>query len=107
MRAELVERAALEEQLTVAMANAELTMHLQPIVTPGLVPIEAEALVRWQRPDGTLVPPAAFIPAAESSDLIIDIGRWGLADAASRLARLSRDPTIRTAACRERVCPDV
>src|SRR3546814_12766395 len=70
-------------------------MHLQPIVTPGLVPSEAEALVRWQRPDGTLVPPAAFIPAAESSDLIIDIGRWVLADAASRLARWSRDPMLR------------
>src|SRR3546814_17354808 len=76
MRAELVERDALEERLTVALANAELTMPLQPIVTPGLVHIQDEALLRCHLPEGTLVPPAPYIPATQSRRPLLTTRHW-------------------------------
>jgi EAL domain-containing protein (putative c-di-GMP-specific phosphodiesterase class I) len=47
-----------------------------------------EALIRWHRPGGETVPPDVFIPIAEQSDLIIDIGRWVLGQSLRDLASL-------------------
>ena len=62
-------------------------MHYQPKVRvrDGAV-IEAEALVRWQRPGHGLVPPGSFLPLAESSGLIVAIGRWVLVEACRQAA---------------------
>lgn len=62
--------AELEE----AVRERQITVHYQPILDlhDGRC-IGAEALARWQRPDGTLVPPAHFIPLAERSGLILPI----------------------------------
>jgi len=49
-----------------------------------------EALVRWRRSDGTLVPPDWFIPIAEQSHLIVEMGRWVAAQACEDLVRLHR-----------------
>jgi sensor c-di-GMP phosphodiesterase-like protein len=59
-----------------AIHAGELVPHYQPIVdlTTARV-VSAEVLVRWRKPDGTVVQPAAFIPLAESSGLIIDLTR--------------------------------
>jgi sensor c-di-GMP phosphodiesterase-like protein len=59
-----------------AIHAGELVPHYQPIVdlTTARV-VSAEVLVRWRKPDGTLVPPAQFIPLAESSGLILDLTR--------------------------------
>jgi EAL domain-containing protein (putative c-di-GMP-specific phosphodiesterase class I) len=46
-----------------------------------------EALVRWQRPGHGLIPPDAFIPVAETSSLVCDLGRWALAEATRQLVR--------------------
>ncbi len=48
-----------------------------------------EALIRWNRPGHGLVGPGCFIPAAEASTLICDIGRWALKEATRQLARWS------------------
>lgn len=62
------------KEITDALANDEFIFYYQPKVsmltgeTCG-----AEALIRWQRPDGTLIPPAAFIPIAESTGFINEI----------------------------------
>ncbi|HEX4777850.1 MAG TPA: EAL domain-containing protein, partial [Acidimicrobiia bacterium] len=89
--ADLVQRADVEERLRAALAGDELVLHYQPVVSPDLARVGAEALVRWQRADGELVPPGSFIPIAERSDLVIDIGRWALRTACAQLAAWGDD----------------
>ena len=69
------------------MDRDELRLHYQPIVTlqHGEV-IGVEALIRWQHPRRGLIGPVEIIPAAESSGLIIDIGRWVLLTACRQMA---------------------
>jgi diguanylate cyclase (GGDEF)-like protein len=71
--------AQVEADLRDAIANDEFQLHYQPLVdaTSGEI-VAVEALARWQRPDGTSVSPALFIPIAEETGLINAIGRWVL-----------------------------
>jgi EAL domain-containing protein (putative c-di-GMP-specific phosphodiesterase class I) len=67
--------AALAEELAGAAGRGELRVHYQPIVDIGTgTPSGFEALVRWQHPTRGLVPPLDFIPVAERTGLIYDIG---------------------------------
>ena len=54
--------------------------------------IGAEALLRWQSTDGTLVSPASFIPLAEETGLILPLGLWVLETACAQLAAWARTP---------------
>lgn len=74
MMAALVERTELEAGLRLAVDRGQITVHYQPILSArhgGVVKVEA--LARWER-DGELVPPQQFIPVAEHSGLILEIG---------------------------------
>ncbi|HET7489660.1 MAG TPA: EAL domain-containing protein [Acidimicrobiales bacterium] len=88
MRSEVVDQTGLESDLHHALARGELSLRYQPIVdleTGRLV--GAEALARWNHPVRGLVPPAEFIPLAEWSSLIVDLGRWVLHEACSKAKR--------------------
>nr|WP_179756742.1 EAL domain-containing protein [Kineococcus aurantiacus] len=88
LRHELAVQATTEEALRRALLEGELVLHYQPVldlVTGRTASVEA--LVRWDRPGHGLVPPDAFIPAAERSDLICDLGRWALAAALEQLTQ--------------------
>ncbi len=85
-------RSEILLQLRRAIRDEEFELHFQPIYdlrTSCIV--EAEALIRWRQADGTLVSPGQFIPVAEGTDLIIDIGEWVFRRVVQVLQGLARD----------------
>ena len=77
MDAQVRERVALEADLHRALQNNQLFLMYQPTVDlrTGAV-IGTEALLRWRHPQRGMIPPAVFIPIAEDSGLILEIGHW-------------------------------
>jgi diguanylate cyclase (GGDEF)-like protein/PAS domain S-box-containing protein len=76
------------ERLQEALENNEFRLHYQPKVNMrnGQV-VGAEALIRWQHPEQGLLAPGIFLPLAEESDLIIDIGEWVLREALKQMGQ--------------------
>ena len=94
MLSALLERTQLEAGLRAAVDSGEIVVHYQPIVSSRLgTVVKVEALARWER-DGALVPPEQFIPTAERSGLIVEIGTEVLLRGCTELkAWLAADPT--------------
>ena len=76
---EVIRRLQLELDLGRAVENDELRVHYQPLVDLNTTEmVGVEALMRWVHPDRGVVMPGDFIPAAESTGLIVGMGKWML-----------------------------
>ncbi|HNF65353.1 MAG TPA: EAL domain-containing protein [Plasticicumulans sp.] len=85
--AQVLERVGLEFELRRALERGQLAMHYQPIVALADDRIVAcEALMRWQHPELGAVAPDRFIPIAEETGLIAELGAWALASACAQAA---------------------
>ena len=91
MNARLRERFGLERALRQALERNELSVEYQPSFDlQTLRPVSLEALIRWRTADGTFIPPSRFIPIAEQSGLIVDIGDWVLRTVCLQLSEWQR-----------------
>lgn len=76
-------RRDLEVGLASAIADRQLSLHFQPIVQmkhPQRI-VAFEALLRWTLPDGSTIAPMEFVPVAERTGAIVEIGQWALRQA--------------------------
>jgi diguanylate cyclase (GGDEF)-like protein len=80
-------RAALESDMRHAIAEKQFCLHYQIQIDSEYRPLGAEALIRWIHPERGMISPAQFIPIAEESSLILDIGHWLLETACRQLAQ--------------------
>lgn len=94
MQQEMLQQIETENNLRDAIANNELMQYYQPILdTETEELIGVEALVRWQH-KGQFVSPDVFIPLAERSKLIIDLGRWVIDKAIAQLAEFNQQSSL-------------
>jgi diguanylate cyclase (GGDEF)-like protein len=91
----IVYRGQIESELRAALASAEgLEVHYQPLYCDtGRRLTGFEALVRWRHPERGMISPAQFIPIAEQTGLIIELGEWVLGQAC-RVSALRPDVTM-------------
>jgi diguanylate cyclase (GGDEF)-like protein/PAS domain S-box-containing protein len=91
MDQQIRDRRVLHQELSVAIKNGELSLYFQPQARSGQTVdvseiIGFEALARWHHPVRGFVPPSDFIPLAEESGLIVEMGEWILREACREAA---------------------
>ncbi len=83
------ERMVIENDLRVALKENQLLLHFQPQVDiESLTVVGFEALIRWNHPEKGMISPVKFIPVAETTGQIVEIGEWVLWESCRFLAKL-------------------
>lgn len=94
LREARVRRLSVEDELRGALRQGQLEVFYQPVFYRPDRMVQRiaglEALVRWRKPDGSVLLPGAFISVAEESGLITDLDRWVLAEACRQVAAWQR-----------------
>jgi diguanylate cyclase (GGDEF)-like protein len=93
MQAAVSVRVALEKSMQLALAQKEFLLHYQLQVDSQGTPTGVEALVRWNHSEHGMVSPAAFIPLAEETGMILALGQWVLETACAQLVEWSKTPS--------------
>jgi EAL domain-containing protein (putative c-di-GMP-specific phosphodiesterase class I) len=97
MHVEVAERLELQGALRSALGTEALWIQYQPLMSLRTGhPVGVEALVRWTHPVRGLISPATFIPIAEETGTIVELGRWVLRESCRQAARwrASTDPQL-------------
>jgi diguanylate cyclase (GGDEF)-like protein len=95
MDVQMQARRALEQNLRKALTAGEFELHYQPAINLASDQINGfEALIRWCHPEKGMVSPAAFIPLAEETGLIVPIGEWVIRQACAAAAQWPPDIKI-------------
>lgn len=82
MGQEVIRRAEMVTDIRRALEANEFLLYYQPVVrVSNAAPVAFEALMRWRKNDGAIVPPGLFIPEMERSGLMIQAGEWALREA--------------------------
>lgn len=90
----LEQRFEIEHDLRLALEQNQLELYLQPQSTTTGQVVGAEVLLRWQHPSKGMMSPGVFIPIAEQTDLIVDVGKWVLHEALKLLQQLPAPLTL-------------
>jgi predicted signal transduction protein with EAL and GGDEF domain len=85
------ERMVIENELRIAIKENQLLLHFQPQVDIDTMTVVGfEALIRWQHPEKGMISPVRFIPVAENTGQIVEIGEWVLWRSCRFLAKLQQ-----------------
>lgn len=92
MQADISARADIATSLRQALKQKEFILFFQPQIARNAGIVGAEVLLRWQHPERGMVAPAQFIPVAESTGQILQIGQWVLEQSCMQLSEWARFP---------------
>ena len=95
MQEKALTRILLEKDLRLALSKQELILYYQPQVNTHGILIGAEALLRWKHPKKNFISPIDFIPIAEETGLIIEIGEFVLRDACQNIIQWRHCKTLK------------
>ena len=92
MQLAITTRTELERELRTAVKERQFKLYYQLQVNDKNQVLGAEVLIRWQHPLRGMISPAAFIPLAEETGLILEIGQWVIDTACAQLKVWQQDP---------------